>query len=164
MEEKTSKEIKEESKDKKHVKSSSTSSSESEYELVCCQEQDDKIEHQNNNPVLLCANNSISEELINDAIGTGGGGVGSNNMNVVGKSIFYDCHDGGGNSDSDDEGLFIYSLCYQNHSIFYSFTDAATYEIEGGCKNEGNFTIFSNVIYLGTTNLNVPKSEAEILR
>lgn len=40
------------------------------------------------------------------------------------------------------------------------FTDVANFELEGG----GNFTIFSNVVYLGSANLNVPKSEAEILR
>lgn len=45
-----------------------------------------------------------------------------------------------------------------------SLTDAATYEIDQDYKNDGNFTIFSNVLYLGSANINVPRSEAEILR
>ena len=44
------------------------------------------------------------------------------------------------------------------------FLDAATYEIDQEYKNDGNFTIFSNVLYLGSANINIPKSEAEILR
>lgn len=40
----------------------------------------------------------------------------------------------------------------------------ATYEIDQDYKNDGNFTIFSNVLYLGSANINVPRSEAEILR
>lgn len=43
-------------------------------------------------------------------------------------------------------------------------SDAATYEIDQDYKNDGNFTIFSNVLYLGSANINVPRSEAEILR
>jgi hypothetical protein len=43
-------------------------------------------------------------------------------------------------------------------------SDAATYEIDPDYKNDGNFTIFSNVLYLGSANMNLPKSEAEILR
>lgn len=44
------------------------------------------------------------------------------------------------------------------------YTDAPTYEIDPDYRNDGNFTIFSNVVYLGSANLQNPKSEPEISR
>ncbi|CRL02912.1 CLUMA_CG015881, isoform A [Clunio marinus] len=67
---------------------------------------------------------------------------------VVGKSIFYDC--------PSNENL---SLNEKKESD--TDDDAATYEID---QNDGNFTIFSNVLYLGSSNIILPKSEDEILR
>lgn len=74
-------------------------------------------------------------------------------LNIVGKSIFYDCV-------NDTSPI-------NENSIFQkSDTDeeSATYEIDQEYKNEGNFTIFSNVVYLGSANINLPKNEEEILR
>lgn len=61
------------------------------------------------------------------------------------------------------------------HSLFITFfvllfhyfsfcVDVPTYEIDPEYRNDGNFTIFSNVVYLGSVNLQAPKSEAEILQ
>lgn len=85
----------------------SPSSSESDYELVC-QDPDEKIEQ---NPVL-CETN-VSEELINDAIGTTSANTASAKDMMVGKSIFYDCNENNDRtiSETDDEGFFSF-LCY----------------------------------------------------
>lgn len=89
-----------------HGKSSSTSES-SEYELV-----------ENNlqviNPVV---SNNVSEDLINDAIGSSAlnSPTAAADM-IVGKSIFYDCNDKT-NSDTDDEGSWSEKL----HSFVINF-------------------------------------------
>lgn len=87
----------------------SPSTSESDYELVC----EDPDEIQKIEPVL-CETN-VSEELINDAIGSASANTASANNMMVGKSIFYDCNDNNDRtiSETDDEGLFLSSfLCY----------------------------------------------------
>lgn len=56
-------------------------------------------------------------------------------------------------------------MFFANVFLFiHEIPDAATYEIDPDYKNDGNFTIFGNVLYLGSANIQVPKSEAEILR
>lgn len=88
----------------------SPSSSESDYELVC-EESDEKIEQ---HPVL-CETN-VSEELIDDAIGTTSTNTASANNIRVGKSIFYDCNDNNDRtiSETDDEGFFLFFVTYLN--------------------------------------------------
>ncbi|KAG5681968.1 hypothetical protein PVAND_011367 [Polypedilum vanderplanki] len=120
----------------------SSSSSNSDYELV---DNDNTAEKEycskKQTPVL---ENFVSEDLICDAMINS---PSSNNI-LVGKSIFYDCL---GEEKSEEKG--------------HTDTDEdATYEIDPDYKNDGNFTIFSNVNYLGSANLQLPKSESEILR
>lgn len=155
-----------ENKDSLSRKSSESSSSSSDYVVV----------GDNNksltSPVLGYV---VSENELEDAIAIA---ANSGNMinspstpNVVGKSIFYDClndpsplNENSSYQKSDTEdGMnhFVVSEYFYSHCIF---PDAATYEIDQDYKNDGNFTIFSNVLYLGSANIQVPKSESEILR
>lgn len=121
-------------------KSSESSNSSDNFVVV------DNSEKSLTSPVLAYG---VSKTELEDAIASPT--AADSPMNVVGKSIFYDCI----NDPSPNE----------NSSFQKSDTDedAATYEIED-YKNDGNFTIFSNVLYLGSANINLPKNEEEILR
>lgn len=112
----------------------------------------------------------VSENDLQDAISVNTGNMinSPSTPNVVGKSIFYDCDENLSFQKSDtDEGMnHLITICFKTFnaiSFFYQI-DAATFEIDQDYKNDGNFTIFSNVLYLGSANIQLPKSESEILR
>lgn len=125
------------------IRTNSSSSSNSEYELV-----ENEINTDDNNfkkaeqstPIL---ESKVNEFLIMDSLDCN---TPSSNV-LVGKSIFYDCLGEKSEEKSGDTD-----------------DDAPTYEIDPDYKNDGNFTIFSNVVYLGSATLKLPKSEQEILR
>lgn len=101
MDDKTSKNVGE-----PEVRGKSSSSESSEYELV---ENENNNQEASNLPVL-CETKDVSEDLINDAIGSSALNsptTAANNM-MVGKSIFYDCNDRTNSSDTDDEGKTPY--------------------------------------------------------
>lgn len=160
-------EVKEESKEKKDSLSrkSSESSSSSDYVVVA----DNKGL---TSPVLEFI---VSENDLQDAIANPANMINSpSTPNIVGKSVFYDCLDPSPLNENlsfqksdTDEGKwnkFLSVSNYEKDNLSNIYADAATYEIDQDYKNDGNFTIFGNVLYLGSANINLPNSEAEILR
>jgi hypothetical protein len=88
---------------------SPSSSESSEYELV---DQDP------GNPPPIVSNN-VSEDLINDAIGSSELNSPTTAANMmVGKSIFYDCNDKT-NSDSDEGFYFFLLQSFVISTLFY---------------------------------------------
>lgn len=108
------------------------------------------IDHKSlTSPVLAYG---VSKNELEDAIASPTANI-NHSLNIVGKSIFYDCV-------NDPSPINESSSCQKSDTD----EDAATYEIDQEYKNDGNFTIFSNVLYLGSANINMPKNEEEILR
>lgn len=129
----------------------SRSSSNSEYELIDNNEGTEKEDKQKT-PVLENVMNDDLETAVSDAMHTAQINSSAENKNNVkiGKSIFYDCLD---KSEKSEEKLTP-----------DTDEDVATYEIDPEYQNDGNFTIFSNVVYLGSAKMSSnPKSESEIL-
>lgn len=152
-------------KDSVSRKSSESSTSSSDYVVVG----DNKSL---TSPVLGYV---VSENDLEDAIAANSVNMinSPSTPNVVGKSIFYDCLNDPSPSNENlsfqksdtDEGIHsIFQYLHALIEIPQFIPDAATYEIDQEYKNDGNFTIFSNVLYLGSANISVPKSEAEIQR
>lgn len=151
-------------KDSLSRKTSESSTSSSDYVVV-----GENNKSSLTSPVLEYV---VSENELEDAIAAHT--IAENMMNspstpnVVGKSIFYDCLNDPSPENlsfekSDGEAVRIrFNWIYFNFSVLSDA--AATYEIEQEFKNDGNFTIFSNVLYLGSANIYLPKNEAEILR
>lgn len=124
-------------------------------------------------PVLgyVVSENDAIADAIEDAIAVNTVSlINSPSSTIVGKSIFYDCLNDPSplnenlsfhKSDTDEGSIFNrYVALFM--TLQKNFLDA-TYEIDQEYRNDGNFTIFSNVLYLGSANISVPKSEADIL-
>lgn len=164
--------LKSENKDSSTRKSSESSSSTNSGSFVVLDEKPLV------SPVL--GSNLVSEVDLQDAIAiaqlhdcTGVMINSPSTPNVVGKSIFYDCLNDPSplnenlsfqKSDTDDDGKTIIVTPRITQIDEVLLLDAATYEIDQEYKNDGNFTIFGNILYLGSANIQLPKSESEILR